>query len=387
MSLTAVTAALVATLVGFTSSIAIIFSAAQGFGADAAQIGSWVWALCIGCAICSIVPSVWLRMPVMIAWSTPGAVVLATAAATGRFGMAEAVGAFIVSAGLITLAGVTRLFERLMNRIPMAVASALLAGVLARFAMQAFAAAGKTPGLVLAMLAAYLLGKRLAPRYAVVLTLIVGVLFAWGAGMLQVSAIQWGLAVPVFTMPRFTWQAIISLALPLFVVTMASQTLPGVAVARAMGYRLPISPILILTGLFTLLLAPFGGYALNLSAITAGICMGTEAHPDADKRYTAAVVWGVCMLVIGVLGVAVAGVLQALPPQLVQAIAGLALLSTIGGGLVSALEQAQHREVGVITFLVTLSGVELLGVGSAFWGVVAGVLALLMQEGLRSRTR
>ena len=184
MSLTAVTAALVATLVGFTSSIAIIFSAAQGFGADAAQIGSWVWALCIGCAICSIVPSVWLRMPVMIAWSTPGAVVLATAAATGRFGMAEAVGAFIVSAGLITLAGVTRLFERLMNRIPMAVASALLAGVLARFAMQAFAAAGKTPGLVLAMLAAYLLGKRLAPRYAVVLTLIVGVLFAWGAGML-----------------------------------------------------------------------------------------------------------------------------------------------------------------------------------------------------------
>ena len=387
MSLTAVTAALVATLVGFTSSIAIIFSAAQGFGADAAQIGSWVWALCIGCAICSIVPSVWLRMPVMIAWSTPGAVVLATAAATGRFGMAEAVGAFIVSAGLITLAGVTRLFERLMNRIPMAVASAVVAGVLAGFAMQAFAAAGKTQGLVLAMLAAYLLGKRLAPRYAVVLTLIVGVLFAWGAGMLQVSAIQWGLAVPVFTMPRFTWQAIISLALPLFVVTMASQNLPGVAVARAMGYRLPISPILILTGLFTLLLAPFGGYALNLSAITAGICMGTEAHPDADKRYTAAVVWGVCMLVIGVLGVAVAGVLQALPPQLVQAIAGLALLSTIGGGLVSALEQAQHREVGVITFLVTLSGVELLGVGSAFWGVVAGVLALLMQEGLRSRTR
>ena len=187
-------------------------------------------------------------------------------------------------------------------------------------------------------------------------------------------------------MPRFTWQAITSLALPLFVVTMASQNLPGVAVARAMGYRLPISPILILTGLFTLLLAPFGGYALNLSAITAGICMGTEAHPDTDKRYTAAVVWGVCMLVIGVLGVAVAGVLQALPPQLVQAIAGLALLSTIGGGLVSALEQAQHREVGVITFLVTLSGVELLGVGSAFWGVVAGVLALLMQEGLRSRT-
>ena len=178
MSLTAVTAALVATLVGFTSSIAIIFSAAQGFGADAAQIGSWVWALCIGCAICSIVPSVWLRMPVMIAWSTPGAVVLATAAATGRFGMAEAVGAFIVSAGLITLAGVTRLFERLMNRIPMAVASALLAGVLARFAMQAFAAAGKTPGLVLAMLFAYLLGKRLIPRYAVVLTLIAGVLFA-----------------------------------------------------------------------------------------------------------------------------------------------------------------------------------------------------------------
>ncbi|MDO5653006.1 MAG: benzoate/H(+) symporter BenE family transporter [Brachymonas sp.] len=385
-SLTTVTAGLVATLVGFTSSIAIIFSAAKGFGADAAQIGSWVWALCIGCAICSIVPSLILRMPVMIAWSTPGAVVLATAAAGGRFALAEAMGAFIVSAGLIVLAGATRLFERLMNRIPMAVASALLAGVLARFAMQAFGAAGKTPGLVIAMLLVYLLGKRFLPRYAVVLTLLAGVLFAWGAGMLHMGAVHWGMAVPLFTMPRFTWQAITSLALPLFVVTMASQNLPGVAVARATGYPLPISPIITFTALVNLLLAPFGGYALNLAAITAGICMGDEAHPDRNKRYTAAIVWGVCMLVIGVMGVAVAGVLQAFPAELVQAIAGLALLSTIGSGLVGALEAPRHREVGVITFLVTLSGVELLGIGSAFWGVVAGVLALLAQNVARPRT-
>ena len=384
VSLSNVTAGLVATLVGFTSSIAIIFSAARGLGADAAMVGSWVWALCLGCAFCSIVPSIWLRKPVMIAWSTPGAVVLATAASSGRFGMAEATGAFIVSAALIIAVGATRLFERLMNRIPLAVASALLAGVLARFAMQAFGGAGKAPALVIIMLLAYLVGKRWLARYAVVLTLLAGVLFALATGLLRGAALQWGLAVPIMTWPRFTWQAITSLALPLFVVTMASQNLPGVAVARATGYDLPISPIITLTGVLTLLLAPFGAYALNLSAITAGICMGPEAHPDPGKRYVGAVVWGVCMLVIGVLGVAVAGLLQAFPVELVQAIAGLALLSTIASGLVGALEQPRHREVGVITFLVTLSGAELLGVGSAFWGVVAGVVALLVQDALRT---
>ena len=382
-SVTTISAGLVATLVGFTSSVAIIFSAAKGFGATPAQIGSWIWALCMGCAVCSIFPSLWLKKPVMIAWSTPGAVVLATAAATGRFDLADAVGAFVISAVLITLAGATRLFERLMNRIPMAIAAALLAGVLARFSMQAFSAASSAPALVVVMLLAYLLGKRLFARYAVVGTLLAGVAYALAAGTLRFAGVQWGLAVPIFIGPRFSVQALTSLALPLFVVTMASQNLPGVAAARAAGYRLPISPIIALTGLLNLVLAPFGGYALNLSAITASICMGPEAHPDPEKRYTGAIVWGLCMLLIGVLGVSVAGLLQAFPPQLVQAIAGLALLSTIGASLMAALESPKHREVAVITFLVTLSGVELLGIGSAFWGVVAGAVALLVQDAAR----
>ena len=379
-SLTAFTAGFVATLVGFTSSIAIIFSAARGFGATEGQISSWIWALCIGCGLTSLLPSLWLRKPVMIAWSTPGAVVLATAAAGGQFHIADAVGAFVVSSLLITLSGVSGWFERIMHRIPLAVAAALLAGVLARFSMQAFSAAGTEPGLVVAMLLVYLAGKRFSPRYAVVWTLLTGVLYAAMRGMLDWSAVRIGLAQPLFTYPQFSLQAVTSLALPLFIVTMASQNLPGVAAVRAAGYDLPISPLITMTGFASLILAPLGGYALNLSAITAAICMGPEAHPDPARRYMAAVVWGGWMLLIGVFGVAVTGMLVAFPVQLVQAIAGLALLSTIATSLMLALDQQRHREVAVITFLVTLSGVELLGIGSAFWGVVAGVVALLIQD-------
>lgn len=380
LSVTAFTAGFVATLVGFTSSIAIVFSAARGFGATQGEISSWIWALCIGCGLTSLLPSLWMRKPVMIAWSTPGAVVLATAAAGGQFHIADAVGAFIVSSLLITLSGVSGWFERIMHRIPLAVAAALLAGVLARFSMQAFSAAGTEPGLVVTMLLVYLAGKRFSPRYAVVWTLLAGVAYAALRGMLDWSSVHIGLAQPVFTYPQFGLQAIVSLALPLFIVTMASQNLPGVAAIRAAGYDMPVSPLITMTGFASLILAPLGGYALNLSAITASICMGPEAHPDPVKRYMAAVVWGLWMLVIGIFGVAVTGLLVAFPEQLVQAIAGLALLSTIGTSLMLALDQQSHREVAVITFLVTLSGVELLGVGSAFWGVVAGVVALLIQD-------
>ena len=194
------------------------------------------------------------------------------------------------------------------------------------------------------------------------------------------SRVQWELALPVFTMPQFTWQAFVSLALPLFVVTMASQNMPGVAVIRATGYDLPVSRLVSMTGIATLLLAPFGAFALNFSAITAAICMGPEAHEDKAKRYTAAVVCGAFYMVIGIFGAVVTGLLIAFPQELVLAIAGLALLGSIGGGLASALKDETHREAALITFLVTLSGVVIAGVGSAFWGVAAGVVALFVQK-------
>ena len=384
LSLSAFTAGFVAVLVGFTSSVAIVFQAAQAFQATPAQITSWMWALGLGMGLCSLVPSLLLRKPVMVAWSTPGAAVLASAGLSGGFSMAEAVGAFMVCAVLITLAGVTRWFERVMNRIPTEIAAALLAGVLARFGMQAFAAAETALPLVLLMLGAYLVARRLIPRYAVVITLALAIAFVALRGEMSWSAIRFELAMPVFTAPQFTLSAAISLALPLFVVTMASQNLPGVAVIRATGYDLPISRLITMTGLATLVLAPFGGYALNFSAITAAICMGPEAHPDRDKRYTAAVSCGLLDVVIGIFGAVVTGLLTAFPKELVVAIAGLALLGTIGNGLAAALRDEPHREAALITFLVTLSGVVVAGVGSAFWGVVAGSLALFVQQYRRS---
>ena len=380
LSLSAASAGFVAVLVGFTSSVAIVFQAATALGATPAQLASWMWALGLGMGLCSVLPSLWLRQPVMVAWSTPGAAVLATAGVAGGFGMAQATGAFIVCALLITLFGVTGWFERLLGRIPMPIASALLAGVLTRFGLDAFVALKSAFTLVLLMLVAYLAGRRLWARYAVPGVLVVGVAYAAALGQLHLGSVQWGLTLPVFTAPEFSWRATVSLALPLFVVTMASQNLPGVAAIRAAGYDMPISKVITLTGLATLVLAPFGAFALNLSAITAAICMGREAHPDPGKRYMAAVCCGAIYCVIGLFGAAVTGLLTAFPRELVAAIAGLALLGSIGGGLAVALRDDAYREAALITFLVTLSGVSLAGIGSAFWGVVAGAFALFVQQ-------
>jgi benzoate membrane transport protein len=230
------------------------------------------------------------------------------------------------------------------------------------------------------MLMTYLLGRRFLPRYAVPLTLVAAIGYAGLTGQFNASALTLQWAVPVWVTPEFTWSALVSLALPLFIVTMASQNLPGVAAIRAAGYPMPISRIITLTGFSTLVLAPFGAFALNLSAITASICMGEEAHPDRNKRYTAAVVCGVLYLLMGLVGAAVTGLLLAFPHEMVMAIAGLALLGSISQGLLVALQDESHREAAIITFLVTLSGVVVAGVGSAFWGVVAGALALFVQK-------
>ena len=380
VSFSAVTAGFVAVLVGFTSSVAIVFQAAQSLGASPAQAASWMWALGWGMGLTTLLPSLWLKKPVMIAWSTPGAAVLAVAGAAGHFGIAEATGAFIVSALLIVLAGASGWFERVMDRIPMPLAGALLAGVLARFGLDAFAAAQSSLALVLAMLAAYLVGRRLWPRYAVVGVLAAGVAIAAVEGTLRANAVPWSPTLPVFVAPKFSWRATVSLALPLFIVTMASQNLPGVAAIRAAGYVLPVSKIIVLTGVATLLLAPFGAYALNLAAITAAIAMGREAHADPARRWVAAAACGAIYCVVGTFGASVTGLLAAFPRELIAAVAGLALLGTIGNGLAMALGSERHREAALITFLVTLSGLGLFGIGSAFWGVVAGAIALVVQQ-------
>lgn len=377
LSLSAVVAGFVAVLVGFTSSVVIVFHAAEALGATPAQTTSWMWALGLGMGLTSAGLSLWYRQPVLTAWSTPGAALIA---GTSGLSMAEGIGAFVVCALLITVAGASGFFARVMDRIPRALAAALLAGVLARFGFDACLALKASPALVLAMLAAYLLGKRLWPRYAVPGVLLAGVAVAAAQGTLNLGAVQWQLARPVWTMPAFSLQALVGLALPLFVVTMASQNLPGVAAQRAAGYDTPVSPPVTVTGLASLLLAPFGGYALNLAAITAAICMGREAHADPARRYMAAVMAGLFYVALGLAGGAVVGLIGAFPKALVLAVAGLALLSTIGGALAMGLHEEKTREAALLTFLVTASGLSLFGIASAFWGLVAGVLALAVQH-------
>lgn len=379
-----VVAGFVAVLVGYTSSVAIIFQATVALGATPAQTASWLWALGIGMGVTSLALSLWTRQPVLTAWSTPGAALLAS---TSGLDMPEAIGAFIVSGLLITWAGASGWFEKLMDRIPVAVASALLAGVLARFGLDAVASVKTAPGLVLVMAAAYLLGRRWWPRYAVPGVLAAGIAYALGEGRLSFAGLDtsqvW--ALPVWTSPVFTWHAAIGVALPLLIVTMASQNLPGVAAQRASGYATPVSASIAVTGAATTVLAPFGGYAFNLAAITAAICMGREAHEDPARRYTAAIAAGLFYVLIGLAGGAVAMLLAAFPRELVAAIAGLALLGTIAGAMGAALKDESHRDAAILTFLVCLSGVSALGIGAAFWGVVAGGIATLVTSWRRPR--
>ncbi len=381
-SLSAIVAGFVTVLVGFTSSAVIVFQAAQALHASPAEVASWMWALGLGMGATCIVLSLRYRVPVVTAWSTPGAAMLITSAA--GVPMAEAIGAFVVTGILLALAGFTGWFERVIGRIPLSLASGMLAGVLLRFGLDVFVAMKAQFTLVFAMFCVYLAARRLAPRYAVVIALALGVAIAAAQGMLRFDGVHWALAEPVFTMPRFTVPALIGIALPLFVVTMASQNVPGVAVIRAAGYQVPISPLVGWTGAATTLLAPFGAYALNLAAITAAIAMGREAHEDPGRRYVAAVAAGVFYMLIGLFGATVGALFAAFPAELVLAIAGLALFGTIGSGLAAALAQGREREPALVTFLVTASGVTLFGIGSAFWGLAAGVLALAV-AGFRRR--
>ena len=366
-------AGLVANLVGFSSSVALIFQAANSMtGASSQLTSSWVFALCIGSGLSSIVLSLYYRQPVLTAWSTPGAALLIGS----LHGITPqlATGAFLVSALLITLCGVTGLFARLMHKIPTGLAAAMLAGVLVRFGMNVFEQLAIQPVLIISMLLAYMLAKRLYPRYAILLVLLVGSLLAWQQHLLQGNEQTLSIAIPVFTWPDLDIPTLLGVGLPLFIVTMASQNLPGVAVMRANGYQAPVSASLSVTGIINLILAPLGCYAINLAAITAAICMGPEAHEDPKQRYKAAVFAGIGYLIAGVFGASIVSLFAVLPQALIMGVAGIALFGTIGASLHSALQNEHQSEAALLTFLVTASGLTLWGIGSAFWGLVVGIV-------------
>ena len=379
--LPALSAGFVTVLVGYTSSAAIIFEAARSAGASQAMIASWLMALGIAMGITCIGLSLCYKVPVVTAWSTPGAALLITS--LSGVSMPEAIGAFVFSAALIVLAGVTGWFEKALNRIPLPMAAAMLAGILVKFGINVFTAMQGELALVLAMFVTYLLAKRLLPRYAIVLVLLLGCVIAAKLGLLQLGEVTLTLAAPLWTTPQFTPGVLLGVGLPLFVVTMASQNIPGVATLHANGYRPPVSALMTGTGVVNLLLAPFGCFAVNLAAITAALCMGRDTHEDPARRYLASVAAGAFYLLLGLFGATVGALFAAFPKALVLAIAGLALFGTIAGGLATAMKDDAMREPALITFLITASGVSLAGIGSAFWGLVGGVLALLILNARR----
>ena len=317
----------------------------------------------------------------MVAWSTPGAALLITSLPGVPY--SEAIGAYMLCSALILVCGLTGSFDRIMRRIPGSIAAALLAGVLFKIALEICVAAEQQPLLVIAMLFAYLLGKRLLPRYAVLAALLVGCVLAGTLGLLNFSEFELQLATPEWTTPSFSIAAAISIGIPLFIVAMASQNLPGMAVLRANGYDVPASPLLNTTSLVSILLAPFGSHGIHMAAISAAICAGPEAHEDAKKRYTAAIWCGVFYGIAGLFGATLAALFAALPKALILSIAALALFASIIGGLTQAMSEPKEREAALITFLVTASGMTLFGVGSAFWGIVAGLVTLMLLNGGR----
>ncbi|WP_185902358.1 benzoate/H(+) symporter BenE family transporter [Leclercia adecarboxylata] len=369
----------VAVLVGYASSAAIIWQAAAAAGATAPQIAGWMTSLGIGMGISTLALSWWYKAPVLTAWSTPGAALLATS--LQGVTLSETIGIFIFANALILICGVSGLFARLMKIIPHSLAAAMLAGVLLRFGLQAFSNLEGHLLLCGSMLLAWLITKAFAPRYAIVATLLVGGAVAALKGDVVTDKLTFAVVMPEFIAPTFNLTTLVSIGLPFFLVTMASQNAPGFATLKASGYPVAVSPLIVFTGGLALLLSPFGVYSICIAAITAAICQSPDAHPDAGKRWLAAAAAGIFYLLAGIFGGSISGLMAALPLSWIQTLAGLALLGTIGGSLHQALHNEAERDAAIVTFLLTASGATLAGIGSAFWGLVAGGIcyALLLR--------
>jgi len=372
-------AGLVSVIVNYGGTFILVFQAAKVAGLSPELTSSWVWAVSIGVGITGLVLSWYSREPLITAWSTPAAAFLVTALASVPY--AEAIGAYLLSAAGFVVLGLTGYFERLVRIIPGGVAAGLLAGILLPFGIGAFAGLSVDPVLAGLLIVAYAVFKRFTARYAVVGILILGLAYLLIQGQAGLSQLTLEIATPVFTAPAFTLNAALSVALPLFLITLTGQYMPGMLVLRNDGFKTSANPIVAVTGLGSLLMAPFGSHAFNLAAITAAICTGKEAHEDPAKRWIAGIAAGVCYILVGVFGVTLASVFMALPATFITTLAGLALLGTIGTSLASAMADAKSREAALITFLAAAANITLLGIGGAFWGLVIGLLAYAVLNG------
>ena len=368
-----VSSAFVAALVGFGSTVAIVIAAAQALGATAAQTTSWVAAICLSMAATTGYLSVRYRMPIVTAWSTPGAALIA---ASSGVSIEAAVGAFLLVGALIVLAAAVKPFGRLIERIPTAIAAAMLAGVLIRFVMAVFESAQGAPGIVLPLVAVFLVARLFNPALAVLAVLFVGLGLAFGRGFAAPFSSEVSFSAITLIPPAFDPAVLLGLGVPLFLVTMASQNLPGFAVLRASGYTPPARAILAVTGLASMLSALFGAHTSNLAAISAAICTGPDTHPDPAKRWMVGPFYALFYLLFAAFSANLIAIIAALPPELIRTVAGLALMGAFAGALASALADEAKRFPAVLTLAVTASGLSLFGIGSAFWGLVTGLTVM-----------
>lgn len=369
-------AGFIAVLVGFSSSAAMVLQAAAVLGANTLETGSWLLAVGLSTGVTTVGLSLYYRIPILTSWSTPGAALLISSLVGAT--LPEAIGAFIFTAILVLIAGLTGWFEKAIHKIPKSLTSAMLAGILMHFAMNIFSAFQNQGSIVLTMFLAYLLGKQFFPRYAILLVLLAGTGIASYEHLLHFEHFQLALSHLVFTKPVFSGTAILNISIPLFIVTMTSQNIPGIAVMRAAGYNPPVSTLISWTGIGNLLAAPFGGFSLCLAAITSSICNSEEAHQDPGKRYMAAVSAGFFYLMQGLFGATLVGLFAALPKELLLTMGALALLSGIGTNLKQAIDLENHREAALITFLISTSGVNFFGISAAFMGLLVGGLSLFI---------
>ncbi|MBN3004928.1 benzoate/H(+) symporter BenE family transporter [Chromobacterium alkanivorans] len=377
LSPSAALAAVLALLVGYSGPFLIIVHAAQSAGLSPAQLGSWIWAVSIGSGVAGLWLSWRWKAPVITAWSTPGAALLLAALPGVPYG--EAVGAFLAAAAIVTLLGVSGLFDRLMKVFPAALAAAMLAGILFRFVAELASAAGHDPLLVVSMAALFFVGRRFFPRYALPAAILLGLALAAAQGLFQPLPTHGG-GGPLFTAPQWSWSAFFNLALPLALVALTGQFLPGMAVLSSSGYHIPARSPVSLLGAVSMLTAPFGGHGVVLAAITAAICTGPETHPDPKRRYVAGVICGALYLAIGAAGGALASLILTLPKALVATAAGLALFGTLASSLSAALGDEGRREAALITFVVAASGVSIAGLGAPLWALLAGgAVALILR--------
>ena len=382
LSFSAVAAGFLAVLISYAGPLVIFFQAAQSAQVSAEMTASWVWAISVGAGVSGIVLSLWLKAPVITAWSAPGTALLITL--FPALPLDEAIGAYLTAAALILVIGLSGSFDRLVRHIPPAIASGMLAGILFQFGARAFKAVELAPLLGLGMLAGFLVFKRVWPRYHMVAVLALGIALVSAQGQLPWHTLSLGLTTPVFIAPAWSWASTLSLAVPLVLVSLSGQYLPGMAILRGAGYGTPARPIVALTSFSSLLTAPFGGITTVLAAITAALCTGKEAHADPSRRYVAGVANGLFYLLAGSVGGSLIALFMALPPGLIAVLAGLALLGAIGANLTALVQDTAHREAGVITFLATASGISFLGLASAFWGVVFGAAAYALLRPARA---